>query len=210
MKKAIVLLSGGLDSTVTLYYALSRRNKCYCLIFDYGQKHKKEINYAIKTAKLTNCEYKVLKFQLPWSNSSLTDKTVKIPVHNKIKTTNIPSTYVPARNTIFLSFALSWADVIKADNIFIGANAIDFSGYPDCRPEYFKHIQEIVHSGIKHGKLKIQVPLLKMSKKEIVRLGYRLEVPFENTWSCYVGGKHPCNKCDSCKLRQTGFEQAYE
>src|SRR3989338_4294147 len=141
MKKAVVLLSGGLDSAATLYFAKKQGYKCFCLIFDYGQRHKKEINAAKKIAQVANCKSKIIKIKLPWKGSALLDKKINIPVGIKVSKyqsiKEIPSTYVPARNIIFLSFALSYAEAIGADAIFIGANSIDYSGYPDCRPEFY-------------------------------------------------------------------------
>ena len=136
MKKAVILLSGGLDSTTTLSFAKKRGFKCYALIFDYGQRHKREIRSAVAVAKRAKIPYQLLKIDLPWKGSSLLDRREKIPARSSSR--GIPSTYVPARNTIFLSFALSYAEAIGAKAIFIGANAIDFSGYPDCRPIIFK------------------------------------------------------------------------
>lgn len=210
--KAIILFSGGLDSTTTLYYAIKKGYKCFCLIFDYNQKHRKEILSARKIAEINKCEYKIIKFDLPWTKNfcSLIDKKLNIKQNGKINKNKIPNTYVPARNTIFLSFAISWADVIGADNIFIGANAVDFSGYPDCRPQYFKYIQKVAQTGTKNclkNRLKIITPLINLKKSEIIKLGIKLGVPFEYTWSCYAGKEKPCNKCDSCILRKKAFEE---
>lgn len=210
-KKAVILLSGGLDSTTTLYYARRKGYKCFCLIFDYGQRHKKEIKSAVKIAKLLKCKYKIVKIKLPWSRSALTIKKIKVPVGRSIKkmSKEIPVTYVAARNTIFLSFAISYAESIKASSIFIGANALDYSGYPDCRPDFLKAFQKVARVGTKSGKnMKIIAPLIKKSKKDIVKLGRKLNVPFNLTWSCYKGGKNPCGICDSCLLRKKGFENA--
>ncbi|OIO76447.1 MAG: 7-cyano-7-deazaguanine synthase QueC [Elusimicrobia bacterium CG1_02_37_114] len=210
INKAVVLLSGGLDSTTTLYYAKKQKYDCYCLIFDYGQRHKKEIISAKKIAKLNSCHYYIIKFTLPWRGSSLIDGGLQIPFHkaNQIGKTGVPSTYVPARNTIFISFALSLAETIGAESIFIGANAIDFSGYPDCRPEYYRQFNKLVSTAIPGKKIKIHTPLIDKTKAEIIRLGKKLNVPFELTWSCYSGGRLPCGKCDSCILRSKGFQEA--
>ncbi len=211
MKKAVVLLSGGLDSTTTLYWARKKGYKCWCLIFDYGQKHRKEILSAKKIAEKTNSSFKVIKIDFPWKGSALTDKNVSIPENRSIllMKKSIPATYVPARNIIFISFAVSFAEVIGASRIFIGANAIDFSGYPDCRPEFFKAFSKAISKGTKRGnKIKIEVPFLYYTKAKIVKVGISLSVPFELTWSCYKGKSRPCRKCDSCLLRKKGFKEA--
>jgi len=211
MKKAIVLLSGGLDSTTLLYYVKSKKYEPLCLIFDYGQRHKKEIIQAKKIAELTNSKYYIVKFKLDWSGSSLIDIRKKLPYH-KIseigKTKTFPSTYVHGRNTIFLSFAISLAEARKIKDIFIGANEVDFSGYPDCRKGYFSAWEKLLESlGLKN-KVNIIAPFLRMSKKEIICLGMKLKVPYGLTWSCYFGGSRPCGKCDSCVLRAKGFKDA--
>lgn len=213
MKKAVVLLSGGLDSATTLYWAKSRGYKPYCLIFDYGQRHKREVMSARKIARSAKCKHQVIKIDLPWKGSSLLDKKINIPQRKDIRIARwpggIPSTYVPARNTILLSFALSYAEVIDADNIFIGVNAVDFSGYPDCRPQYYEIFNRLVKIAIKKGVegkiIKVSTPLIKKTKATIVKLALQLGVPLELTWSCYKGGKFPCGVCDSCKLRKKGF-----
>ncbi|MFH1389353.1 MAG: 7-cyano-7-deazaguanine synthase QueC [Candidatus Margulisiibacteriota bacterium] len=208
--KAVVLLSGGLDSTTTLYYALDKGYACQVLIFDYGQRHKKELRSAVAVAKLAKVPYQILKIKLPWKGSSLLDKKMpipksRIPVSPFTSASNIPSTYVPARNTIFLSFALSLAEAIGAKAIFIGANALDYSGYPDCRPEYYQAFQKVIEKGIKASRIKIVTPLIDLTKAEIIKLGRKLGAPLEMTWSCYQGGKEPCGVCDSCRLRDKGF-----
>ena len=216
-KKAVVLLSGGLDSATTLYFAKAKGFQCYCLIFDYGQRHKKEIASAKKIAACAGCAWQVIKLSLPWKGSSLLDKKLKIPEFsnstNSINLSNsIPLTYVPARNIIFLSFALSCAEAIKASSIFIGANAIDYSGYPDCRPGFYRAFIRAVNLGTKAGVegrgFSIFTPLIKMTKAGIIKLGTRLKVPYELTWSCYQGGRKPCGKCDSCNFRARGFQEA--
>ncbi|NQV04292.1 MAG: 7-cyano-7-deazaguanine synthase QueC [Candidatus Omnitrophica bacterium] len=199
MKKAIVLLSGGMDSAVVLYLARKKGYKVYCLIFDYGQRHRKEIGFARRLARRTKVDYFVLKIGLPWKGSVLLDKTLRVPERKRFS--GIPSTYVPARNTIFISFAMSFAEAIGAKAIFIGANARDFSGYPDCRPMYFKRFNELVKKATKASAIKIETPLLYKEKKEIARIGKSLSVPFELTWSCYKGGRKPCLRCDACLLR---------
>ena len=202
-KKAVVLLSGGLDSSTTLYYAKDKGFNCCALIFDYGQRHRRELRSAVAVAKSAKVPYKILKISLPWKGSSLLDKNMQIP--ERVSMNGIPSTYVPARNTIFLSFALSYAEAIGAKAIFIGANAIDFSGYPDCRPSFFRAFQRVIKEGTKAKAIKVIAPLIKMTKARIIRLGVKLGVPLEMTWSCYQGGSKPCGVCDSCKLREKGF-----
>ena len=210
-KKTVVLLSGGLDSATTLYFAKAKGFQCYCLIFDYGQRHKKEIASAKKIAQRAGCAWQVIKISLPWKGSSLLDK--KMSVHSPQSIVqSIPLTYVPARNIIFLSFALSYAEAIKASSIFIGANAIDYSGYPDCRPEFYRAFIKVVNLGTKAGVegrgFSIFTPLIKMTKAGIIKLGTRLKVPYGLTWSCYQGGKFPCGRCDSCLFRAKGFQEA--
>lgn len=220
MRKAVVLLSGGLDSSTTLYYAKSKGYRCHCLIFDYGQRHRREIGSAKRVAQSAKCKTQVIKIKLPWKGSSLLDRKVAIPEVTKSPsyqvTGIIPTTYVPGRNIIFLSFALSYAEAIGAEKIFIGANVIDYSGYPDCKPEFFKAFQEVIRKGTKAGStyhisrttLRVEAPLIKKSKKEIVKLAKKLNVPLELTWSCYKGGRNPCGVCDSCVLRAKGFREA--
>lgn len=209
MKKAIVLLSGGLDSATTLYYARKKGYKVYCLIFDYGQRHRKEIIQAKAIARKAGCEYRVVKIAFPWRGSSLLDKNLRLPKNRDLKAGEIPSTYVPARNIIFLSYAASFAETIGAEVIFIGANAVDYSGYPDCRPDFFSSFQKVLAKGIKTGVegrvIKIDTPLVKKSKAEIIKLGLALKVPYHLTWSCYAGERTPCGACDSCVLRHRGF-----
>lgn len=215
-KKAIVLLSGGLDSATALYYAMSKGYDCRCLIFDYGQRHKKEIKAAVKIAGSAGAGYELIKFKLPWKGSALLDAKINVPERNnpitQKRNNRIPVTYVPARNTIFLSFAVSCAETTGASAVFIGANAVDFSGYPDCRPEYYRVFDELVKRGTKAGaekkKIRIFTPLINKTKSGIIKLGTKLGVPYEYTWSCYAGGKRPCLKCDSCAFRGKGFKEA--
>ncbi|NQU16432.1 MAG: 7-cyano-7-deazaguanine synthase QueC [Candidatus Saganbacteria bacterium] len=204
MQKAIILLSGGLDSTTTLYYAKNKGYKCHALIFDYGQRHKKEIKSAIKIAKLTKTPYQIVKIKLPWGGSVLLGSKGQVPRYKKMRK-EIPPTYVPARNTIFLSFALSYAEAIGAKHIFIGANAIDYSGYPDCRPSFIKAFQNLISKGTRDQGIGVRAPLINKTKKQIVKLARKLKVPLELTWSCYKGGRKPCGVCDSCILREKGF-----
>ena len=212
MNKAIVLLSGGLDSATTLFYAQAKGFSPHCLIFDYGQRHRKEIVAAKRIARVAKSPYTILKIQFPWKGSALLDKRTHIPSHRNLKNTNIPSTYVPARNIIFLSFAASYAETIGAKQIFIGANAVDYSGYPDCRPVFIKAFQRMLGQGLKMGVqgkgLNVSTPLIHKSKAQIINLARRLGVPLDLTWSCYQGGRLPCGVCDSCRLRAQGFQDA--
>ncbi|OGX52310.1 MAG: 7-cyano-7-deazaguanine synthase QueC, partial [Omnitrophica WOR_2 bacterium RIFCSPLOWO2_12_FULL_46_30] len=154
VKKAVVLLSGGLDSATTLYYARAQGCRCFCLVFDYGQRHKKEIESAKRIAQRANCKWQVVKIILPWKGSSLLDRRISVPrpaLPAGRQVSRIPSTYVPGRNIIFLSFALSYAEAIKAEAVYIGANAIDYSGYPDCRPEFYQAFIQAARLGTKAG-----------------------------------------------------------
>ena len=205
-QKAIVLFSSGLDSTTVLYYAMNKGYDCHCLIFDYGQKHNKEVNNAINVAKSLKLDYHVVKTSIPWDTSSLINKSKKIPEHKQIKEGFVPSTYVPGRNTIFLSYAVSYAETIKAKKIFLGINAVDFSSYPDCTPQYLKSMQQVMKA--LNNNIEICAPIEKYSKAQIIKLGTKLKVPYEKTWSCYNGQTKPCGKCDSCKLRAKGFKEA--
>lgn len=213
-RQAVVLLSGGLDSAVTLFWAKEKGYKCYVLSFDYGQRHKREIKSAELLAKKSGCPWRLIKFKLPWAGSALLDKKIPLPKQRLVKQIpkEIPSTYVPARNTIFLSLALSYAEVLGAENIFIGANALDFSGYPDCRPTYYKIFNKLTKlatkAGVEGKKIKIVTPLIKKAKAQIIKIGNKLKVPFELTWSCYEGGAKPCRCCDSCEFRAKGFKEA--
>ena len=214
MSKAIVLLSGGLDSAVALYAAIAKGYKCHCLIFDYGQRHRVEIESAKKIALKSGSEFRVVKLDFPWKGSSLVDEKESIPVNRTIDEikSKVPSTYVPARNTIFLSNAASFAEAIGADAIFIGAHFEDSSGYPDCREDYLEAFSRVIELGTKRGsekRLRLEFPLIKKSKSQIIEMGTSLGVPFELTWSCYKGGDEPCMVCDSCILRAKGFKEAH-
>jgi 7-cyano-7-deazaguanine synthase len=218
MKKAVCLLSGGLDSTVTAAWAKSKGYQVHALTFDYGQRHKREIQSARKVAKaLGTKEHRILRIDLAQiGGSALTDRRINVPKgksYSQIKASKrIPVTYVPARNTILLSFALAYAEVVGADAIFIGANHMDYSGYPDCRPRYFRAYQRMANlatkSAVEGSKVRIEHPIIGMDKKAIVKAGIRLKAPLHLTWSCYSGGKKACGRCDSCVLRLNGFKEA--
>jgi 7-cyano-7-deazaguanine synthase len=212
----VVLLSGGLDSAVCLFAAKKARYACSCLIFDYGQRHRREIESAKGIARAAKCPYQILKISLPWKGSALLDKKIGLPGGTKSQrhkdTSKITSTYVPARNIVFLSFALSFAESIAASALFIGAHSQDYSGYPDCRPEFFRAFDKVIAKGTRAGiekrGIEIKAPLLDKKKAQIIRMGKSLGVPFEVTWSCYRGGRAPCGECDSCFFRAKGFAEA--
>lgn len=215
MERAIILLSGGLDSTTLLFFAKSRGFKRHCLIFDYGQRHQKEIHQAMRVARYARCPFEVIKIALPWGGSALIDKKAVLPQDRSLKrigADEIPPTYVPARNMIFLSFAVSYAEAIGAQTVFIGANAIDYSGYPDCRPEFYRAFKEVLRKGLKSGvegkTIDIQTPFIDKTKAQIIQWGLNRKVPYHLTWSCYQGGQRPCGRCDSCLLRAKGFSEA--
>ncbi len=210
--KAVVLLSGGLDSVTVLYDAMAQGYACTCLLFDYGQRHKKELRQAKAIAQRVHCSYEVITIAMPRQGSSLLNRCQAIPQGRTIVAGQIPSTYVPSRNIIFLSFAASLAETIGAQTIFIGANALDYSGYPDCRPEFYAAYQKALDAGTKAGvenrAITIRTPLIAKTKAQIIQLGMTLGVPYELTWSCYQGGRVPCGECDSCLLRAKGFREA--
>lgn len=213
-KKALILFSGGLDSTTCLAIAKSQGFACYTLSFAYGQKHQVEVENAKKLAAASGVvEHKVLTLPIDQlGGSSLTDK--QIAVEDYTGNATIPSTYVPARNTIFLSFALAWAEVINANDIFIGANDVDYSGYPDCRPDYLHAFEKMATLATKRGRegeaFTIHAPLLRMNKAQIIQTGLQLGVDYSQTISCYRAddaGK-ACGMCDSCVYRKKGFTEA--
>lgn len=215
MKKAVILLSGGLDSTTVLYWAKKRHYQIFPLAFDYGQRHsKKELCAARKIARLNELNLKVIRISFPWKGSSLIDKSCPLPQVSSEKDIggSIPSTYVPGRNLIFLAFAFSYAESVNASLVLIGANSVDFSGYPDCRPQFYRLLNRLAQIGTRAGcegqRIQVITPLIYLSKANIVRLGKKLKVPFRFTWSCYAGRKKPCGKCDSCLLRSRGFAEA--
>lgn len=217
VKKALILLSGGLDSATTLAIACEMGYQCYAMTFRYGQRHSVEIESARKVAAGQGVkEHKIIDLDLTaFGHSALTDPAIEVPKNREnISENDIPVTYVPARNTIFLSYALAWAEVLGVFDIFIGVNATDYSGYPDCRPEFIEAYQKMANLAtaavIKgKGKYTIHTPIIEMAKAEIIKTGTRLGVNYGQTHSCYDPvGLRPCGKCDSCKLRLKGFEQA--
>tara|TARA_R110002110_G_scaffold415847_1_gene657738 strand:- start:137 stop:817 length:681 start_codon:yes stop_codon:yes gene_type:complete len=212
-KSAVVLVSGGLDSTTVLAMARARGYRCFSLSFDYGQRHRAELLAAERVSSaLGDVEHKVVTLNLDSiGGSALTDMDIAVPEE---ETTGIPITYVPARNTVFLSIALGWAEVLGAMDIFIGVNAVDYSGYPDCRPEYIAAFERVANlatrAGVEGHKLSIHAPLMDMGKGDIIRAGTELGVDYGLTVSCYQAtpdGK-ACGKCDSCRLRRQGFLDA--
>lgn len=213
-KKAVCLFSGGLDSTTALYIAKSEGFDPLALTIHYGQIHEKEIENTKVLAKELGIPHEIISISLPWGGSSLLDSSIEIPKgrHESEMQGTIPSTYVPARNTIFLSFAASWAEAANASAIYLGINSQDYSGYPDCRPEFILNFIKTLHSGTKAGaegkRIDVKTPLLYLTKREIIEWGNKLNVPYERTWSCYEGGDLPCEECDSCLLREKGFKEA--
>ena len=211
--RAVVLLSGGLDSATAAAWAKAEGYELHALSFDYGQRHKRELASARKVAKALGAGHRVLKVPLgALGGSALTDRRIAVPKAGKSIGDRIPATYVPARNTVFLSLALACAEVVGAEAIVIGANALDFSGYPDCRPEYLAAFERMARLATKAGAegrpLRILAPLVELSKADIVRLAAKVGAPLELTWSCYRGGARPCGTCESCVLRRKGFEAA--
>lgn len=212
-----MLLSGGLDSATVLAYAVSKGYECHALSFDYGQRHKFELRAAKKIAKsLGAASHKVVKVGLSEFGGSALTADIPVPKKKSHKEIGpeIPVTYVPARNTVFLSLALAWAEAIGAHDIFIGVNALDYSGYPDCRPEFIRAFQRAANlatkAGVTGARFKVHTPLIKMTKAEIIKLGLKLGVDYSMTHSCYDPRPDgtPCGRCDSCLLRAKGFEEA--
>ena len=214
MSKAVILLSGGLDSTTVLAIAQSQGLECYALSFDYGQKQRSELNAAKAIAsEFGAAEHRIMRVCLDdIGGSALTDPNLEVPKFTQ--SDEIPITYVPARNTIFLSFALAWAEVLDAQSIFIGVNALDYSGYPDCRPEYIKAYETMANLATKQSaegnKMQIHTPLINLTKAEIIQQGQRLGVDYSMTTTCYQANDkgEACGECDACVLRQIGFNQA--
>jgi 7-cyano-7-deazaguanine synthase len=211
--KAVILLSGGLDSSTVLYQAKADGCECYAISFDYQQRHRRELESAATIALFAGVvAHQVINFDLrQWGGSALTDQALDLPAGRSLSemASHIPITYVPARNTIFLSFALAYAEAIAASRVYIGVNALDYSGYPDCRPDYIQAMQEVFRLGTKQGRegeaIEIITPLIDLHKTEIIQLGNKLGVPWQHTWSCYAGGVEACGLCDSCQLRLAAF-----
>lgn len=212
-QRAVVLVSGGLDSATVLAMAKAQGYDCYALSMDYGQRHRIELDRAQKVAQSNGAiEHRVVRIDIGnFGGSALTDQDIDVPTQ---ETADIPITYVPARNTVFLSVALGWAEVLNANAIFIGANAVDYSGYPDCRPEYINAFQAMANlatkTGIEGQSITIQAPIISLSKADIIKQGITLGVDYSQTISCYnprTDGQ-VCGKCDSCRIRAAGFKDA--
>jgi 7-cyano-7-deazaguanine synthase len=211
---AVVLVSGGLDSATCLAMARAEGFRCYALSFAYGQRHEAELRAAERVARMLGAEqHRVMNIDLAaFGGSALTDRGIAVP---EAPVDGIPVTYVPARNTVFLSLALAWAEVLGARDIFIGVNAVDYSGYPDCRPEFVAAFERLANLATRAGvegraPIRIRTPLISLSKAEIIRRGLALGVDFDGTISCYQadGEGRACGRCDSCRLRREGFESA--
>ncbi len=211
-----MLFSGGLDSTTALCWAINRGYSCSAVFFDYGQRHKKESSGAKCIARILGVKLYSIRLAFPWlAVSSLVDTGKTLPdvdISRIGATKSIPSTYVPGRNLIFASIGVSLADSIGAAAVVMGPNVVDCSGYPDCRPGFYRALEKAVKAGTRRGtsgkEITLLTPLMKLSKKEIIHLAVGLNAPLAHTWSCYAGGPRPCGQCDSCKLRAKGFEAA--
>ncbi len=213
--RAVVILSGGLDSTTCMGIAQDAGYELFPITFDYGQRHRIELEKAQAVARHYRvAEHRVvqLDFLSQFGGSALTDRSLAVPTGGVSPENEIPITYVPGRNLIFLSIAASYAEVKGAEALYIGVNALDYSGYPDCRPAFISAVQEVLRVGTKAGvegrPIRIETPLLHLTKAEIIRLGMRLGVPYELTTSCYNGQEVACGECDSCRLRLKGFAEA--
>ena len=212
--RAVVLLSGGLDSATVLALARSEGYECHCLSVDYGQRHRAELAAATRVAKALGARaHRVVKLDLTiFGGSALTDRAIAVPMEGA--SGGIPVTYVPARNTIMLSLALAWAEVLSARHIFFGANAVDYSGYPDCRPEYVRAFEAMANlatkAAVEGAKLALHVPIIGLAKADIIRRGAALGVDYALTVSCYQADAdgRACGRCDACRLRRAGFETA--
>ena len=213
MKKAVVLLSGGMDSATVLAIAKSEGHECHCLTVDYGQRHQAELTAATQVARAQGAAgHRVIRIDLTaFGGSALTDRSIGVP---EAPTPGIPVTYVPARNTIFLSLALAWAEVLDARDIWFGANAVDYSGYPDCRPEFMHAFEALANlatkSAVEGRRLTLHTPIISLAKAEIVKRGTALGVDFAATVSCYQATEAglACGRCDACRIRRAGFEAA--
>jgi 7-cyano-7-deazaguanine synthase len=214
MKKVVIVLSGGLDSTTCMGIAKDAGYELYPITFYYGQRHNREVEQAKKVAeyyKVSDHRVVSLGFLQEIGGSALTDQEIEVPTNGEEG--GIPVTYVPARNLIFLSLATAYAEVVGAEAIYIGVSAVDFSGYPDCRPEFIRSMTQTIQLATKVGttteeSIRIETPLIDLSKSETVEVGIRLEVPYHLTTSCYHGGEVACGICDSCRLRLKGFHEA--
>lgn len=212
-KKAVILVSGGLDSSTVLAMAKQQGFDCYTLSFDYGQRHRSELFAAAKVSEAMQVEaHKVVSLDLGTiGGSALTDTNIDVPEY---ETSGIPVTYVPARNTVFLSIALGWAEVLGANDIFVGVNAVDYSGYPDCRPDYINAFEQMANlatkAGVEGNKLTVHAPLIDMTKGQIIQAGVKIGVDYSVTVSCYQADEQgaACGVCDSCRLRKQGFIDA--
>ena len=212
MKRAVVLLSGGLDSVTVLAIAKQQGYECYTLSFDYGQRHRAELNASVLLSEqLAAVEHKTINIDLRSIGGSALTDNIDVPEQME---EGIPVTYVPARNTVFLSIALGWAEVLQAEAIFVGVNAVDYSGYPDCRPDFINAFETLANlatkAGVEGQKLSVHAPLINMTKAEIVQTGTKLGIDYSQTVSCYQADEHgrACGRCDSCRLRKQGFEDA--
>jgi len=213
MTKAVVLLSGGLDSATTLALAMEQGFDCHALSLDYGQRHTAELAAAKRIAQAAGVtEHKIIRISLDEiGGSALTDEAIDVPVQPG---EGIPVTYVPARNTVFLSLALGWAEVLGGQDLFIGVNAVDYSGYPDCRPEFIEAFERLAglatRAGVEGARFRVHAPLIRLSKAGIIREGLRLGVDYANTVSCYAADEagRACGLCDACRLRARGFHDA--
>ena len=214
MKKAVVLLSGGLDSSTALYLAKSEGYEVYAISFNYGQRHKKELDFAKKIAKQASIkEHVIVNTNMnAWGGSALTDSNIDVP-SGDINREDIPVTYVPARNMIFLSYAASYAESIGSQDIFIGVSQVDYSGYVDCRKEFIDAMENAINQGTvcavkDNKKIKIHAPFMNKTKSEEIKLGVKLGIDYSSTWTCYNGYEKACGECDSCLLRLKAFKEA--
>ncbi|CAA0081568.1 7-cyano-7-deazaguanine synthase [BD1-7 clade bacterium] len=213
-KRAVVLSSGGLDSTTVLAIARSQGFECFTLSFDYGQRHRAELDASNRVSDAIGAsEHRIVRLDLSaFGGSALTDMSIDVPEDDE--SGGIPVTYVPARNTVFLSYAMAWAEVLGANDIFIGVNAVDYSGYPDCRPEFISAFEGMANlatkSAVEGQKMSIQAPLIDLTKAEIIRIGAKLGVDYGLTVSCYQADEQgrACGRCDSCRFRRQGFDEA--